>query len=225
VNVHPGERRERGSEKNCGAAGLGAQELAKRRLDVTRPRRQPRERRRAAAGITVTARSASPPPRSDVGRVGCDQSCAARGSRGRSRLGRLPHPPSYLRHQLFRRGLNAKQVQVWMGHHSPAFTLDTYVHLPDPDGFECDIVEPPAREWDATRADLSARREVLHEETGRSSRVASGGRSGVAMPSQIPLIAGLLSPNRDDEPSGTGVPAGVARSAGDNSPPDLEEGT
>lgn len=30
---------------------------------------------------------------------------------------------------LFRRGLNAKQVQMWMGHHSPAFTLATYVHL------------------------------------------------------------------------------------------------
>lgn len=38
---------------------------------------------------------------------------------------------------LFRRGFNAKQVQVWLGHHSPAFTLATYVHLlpddlPDP---------------------------------------------------------------------------------------------
>ena len=38
---------------------------------------------------------------------------------------------------LFRRGLNAKQVQVWLGHHSPAFTLAVYVHLlsddlPDP---------------------------------------------------------------------------------------------
>jgi len=30
---------------------------------------------------------------------------------------------------LFNRGLNAKQVQVWLGHHSPAFTLATYVHL------------------------------------------------------------------------------------------------
>jgi integrase len=32
---------------------------------------------------------------------------------------------------------NAKQVQMWLGHHSPAFTLATYVHLlpedlPDP---------------------------------------------------------------------------------------------
>ena len=30
---------------------------------------------------------------------------------------------------LFRHGLNAKQVQIWLGHHSPAFTLATYVHL------------------------------------------------------------------------------------------------
>lgn len=38
---------------------------------------------------------------------------------------------------LFRNGLNAKQVQVWLGHHSPAFTLATYVHLlPD------DLPEP-----------------------------------------------------------------------------------
>jgi integrase len=39
---------------------------------------------------------------------------------------------------LFRHGLNAKQAQMWLGHHSPAFTLATYVHLlpddlPDPD--------------------------------------------------------------------------------------------
>lgn len=31
--------------------------------------------------------------------------------------------------RLFRRGLNAKQAQVWLGHHSPAFTLAVYVHL------------------------------------------------------------------------------------------------
>lgn len=30
---------------------------------------------------------------------------------------------------LFRHGLNAKQVQTWLGHHSPAFTLTVYVHL------------------------------------------------------------------------------------------------
>jgi integrase len=30
---------------------------------------------------------------------------------------------------LFRHGANAKQVQYWLGHHSPAFTLAVYVHL------------------------------------------------------------------------------------------------
>ena len=30
---------------------------------------------------------------------------------------------------LFTNGMNAKQVQVWLGHHSPAFTVATYVHL------------------------------------------------------------------------------------------------
>jgi integrase len=40
-------------------------------------------------------------------------------------------------------GLNAKQVQVWLGHHSPAFTLATYIHvLPDdlPDASFLDAV-------------------------------------------------------------------------------------
>jgi len=30
---------------------------------------------------------------------------------------------------LFENGKNAKQVQKWLGHHSPSFTIDTYVHL------------------------------------------------------------------------------------------------
>jgi integrase len=30
---------------------------------------------------------------------------------------------------LFRSGANAKQVQHWLGHHSPAFTLAVYIHL------------------------------------------------------------------------------------------------
>ena len=34
---------------------------------------------------------------------------------------------------LFRHGLNAKQVQAWLGHHKASFTLDTYVHLLDGD--------------------------------------------------------------------------------------------
>ena len=35
--------------------------------------------------------------------------------------------------RLFARGSNAVQVQRWLGHHSPAFTLSTYVHLLDGD--------------------------------------------------------------------------------------------
>jgi hypothetical protein len=32
---------------------------------------------------------------------------------------------------LFERGANAVKVQRWLGHHSPAFTLSTYIHLLD----------------------------------------------------------------------------------------------
>jgi integrase len=40
---------------------------------------------------------------------------------------------------LFRHGLNAKQVQGWLGHHAASFTMDVYVHLlPD------DVGEAPA---------------------------------------------------------------------------------
>jgi integrase len=46
---------------------------------------------------------------------------------------------------LFCYGANAKQVQMWLGHHSPAFTLATYVHLmPDdaPDHSFLDDIAP-----------------------------------------------------------------------------------
>jgi integrase len=43
---------------------------------------------------------------------------------------------------LFRRGLNAKQVQGWMGHHSPAFTLSVYVHLLADDLPDVSILNP-----------------------------------------------------------------------------------
>ena len=35
--------------------------------------------------------------------------------------------------RLFAEGRNVVQVQRWLGHHSPSFTLDTYVHLLDDD--------------------------------------------------------------------------------------------
>jgi len=48
---------------------------------------------------------------------------------------------------LFERGANAKQVQRWLGHHSPSFTLDTYVHLLEDDlgePLDLAVVDPPA---------------------------------------------------------------------------------
>jgi integrase len=41
---------------------------------------------------------------------------------------------------LFRRGLNAKQAQLWLGHSSPSFTIATYVHLLPDDLPQVDVV-------------------------------------------------------------------------------------
>jgi integrase len=49
---------------------------------------------------------------------------------------------------LFNHGLNTKQVQAWLGHHSPAFTLTTYIHqLPDqlPNPTFLDQITQPAQ--------------------------------------------------------------------------------
>lgn len=54
---------------------------------------------------------------------------------------------------LFQRGLNAKQVQVWLGHHSPAFTLATYVHLLSDDLPAVELFAPEQTE----RAGIEAR--------------------------------------------------------------------
>jgi len=50
---------------------------------------------------------------------------------------------------LFERGFNVKQVQKWLGHHSPSFTLDTYVHLlderlPEPVSLRDELARQPA---------------------------------------------------------------------------------
>jgi hypothetical protein len=44
-------------------------------------------------------------------------------------VGRVSHVPAHCASLLLARGASAVQVQRWLGHHSPAFTLDTYVHL------------------------------------------------------------------------------------------------
>jgi integrase len=43
--------------------------------------------------------------------------------------------------RLFRRGVNAVQVQMWLGHHSPAFTQAVYVHLLSSDLPDGDVLE------------------------------------------------------------------------------------
>jgi integrase len=60
--------------------------------------------------------------------------------------------------RLFAEGRNAVQVQRWLGHHSPAFTLATYVHLLDDDFGEplapqsANKVQTGPTPFDATRA-------------------------------------------------------------------------
>jgi integrase len=47
---------------------------------------------------------------------------------------------------LFAEDRNAVQVQRWLGHHSAAFTLATYVHLLDGDlGKPLDFAEDPSK--------------------------------------------------------------------------------
>ena len=68
---------------------------------------------------------------------------------------------------LFERGANAKQVQRWLGHHSAAFTLDTYVHL-----LEDQLGEP---------LQLSA--EPVPAQNGSSSSSAGSGSTSAESPS------------------------------------------
>jgi integrase len=57
---------------------------------------------------------------------------------------------------LFRNGLNAKQVQMWLGHHSPAFTLAVYVHLLTDDLPDADFLDALTQRRETTRALPSA---------------------------------------------------------------------
>lgn len=69
--------------------------------------------------------------------------------------------------RLFRAGLNPKQVQLWLGHHSSSFTLDTYVHLLPGD-------LPEATFLDRLAAASAGNRAVTGPaETGRDSPLAA----------------------------------------------------
>jgi integrase len=56
---------------------------------------------------------------------------------------------------LFRRGWSPVQVQLWLGHYKPSFTLDTYVHLLDDDVPEPTFFDRISRPVAAGRAVLS----------------------------------------------------------------------
>lgn len=58
---------------------------------------------------------------------------------------------------LFRRGLNAKQVQAWLGHHAASFTLDTYIHLLDDDLPDADFLDEIVPSLDVTTANEETR--------------------------------------------------------------------
>lgn len=62
--------------------------------------------------------------------------------------------------RLFAAGRNVVQVQKWLGHHSPSFTLDTYVHLLDGDlgaplGVHVGYTEGPQTAADTPVVDLA----------------------------------------------------------------------
>jgi integrase len=108
-----------------------------RRLWVLR-----KERSRAADETTVFA---------DKNGVPLDASTAFRAVKSAAVRAGVPWAGLHtLRHTcatiLFARGLNAKQVQRWLGHHAASFTLDTYIgllneELPEPDFFDDEPVE------------------------------------------------------------------------------------
>ena len=56
---------------------------------------------------------------------------------------------------LFRHGANAEQVQVWLGHHSPAFTLAVYVHLLDDDAPDASFFDAITSRSEGTRVATS----------------------------------------------------------------------
>lgn len=65
---------------------------------------------------------------------------------------------------LFERGANAVQVQRWLGHHSPAFTLATYVHL-----LRDDLGQPIDLSQELERVNRVAIREAKTEESIEAS--------------------------------------------------------
>ena len=75
---------------------------------------------------------------------------------------------------LFAEGRNAVQVQRWLGHHSAAFTLATYVHLLDGDIGEPLSIEPTDQAQTDAGAALGRSEVELLEGPGDSARAGAG---------------------------------------------------
>ena len=102
---------------------------------------------------------------------------------------------------LFRHGLNAKQVQVWLGHHSPAFALATYVHLlPDdlPDATFLDAITG-AIAGNRSHRNRPKRRARRHAANLHESSAAEVGRDGSGLllipRSKVRILHGPFRPS------------------------------
>jgi hypothetical protein len=90
---------------------------------------------------------------------------------------------------LFARGANAVQVQRWLGHHSPAFTMSTYVHRKAP-GVRRSSEPRPGAGAELARADVEWR----HLDAPGGARRA---RRCAASPSPTALAS---NPSRSPDP-------------------------
>jgi integrase len=70
---------------------------------------------------------------------------------------------------LFEAGRNIKQVQAWLGHHSAAYTLATYVHLMDDGAGDADFLDA-----------------ILADALSRAAREAAEGDRGETEPRKQP---------------------------------------
>jgi integrase len=84
---------------------------------------------------------------------------------------------------LFAEGRNVKQVQRWLGHHSPSFTLDTYIHLLD-EGIGGPLKVPQGANKVQTRPTPT------HHKEGSARKTKSQHQSQIPDPTTLQTTAG-----------------------------------
>jgi integrase len=75
---------------------------------------------------------------------------------------------------LFEAGRNVKQVSDWLGHHDPAFTLSTYVHLMDEGIGSADFLDDAVGNSWATQHPETAAKETVREDAASASESRIG---------------------------------------------------